>query len=292
MEKLVTFKNIKYALFLLMICLNGCSFFSSSLPTPLQWSTNRDNISFSHVMNNQNDSEMVLFRTENSIDELRSKDNDNYGTLKNIVKWTHDQWLHNGKQEPTSSDPLTILREVSEGQNFRCVEYAIIVAASAQCLGLPARVLSLRRKDVETAKYNAGHVVAEVWIDEFEKWVMADAQVDVIPEMDGIPLNAVEFQANITKFGSNLQLHTSSNIRPRKYINWISSYLYYFQVVVDQRFFPLSSKQAKEKIMLVPKGAKRPTIFQRDYPIENCIYVSNLEIFYPPIIANEDKMVE
>lgn len=288
----MAFKNIEYALFILLISLNGCSFFSSSIPTPLQWSTNHDDVSFSHVMNNQNDSEMVIFRIENSIDELKSKNNNNYETLKNIVKWTHDQWLHNGKQEPTSSDPLTILREVSEGQNFRCVEYAIIVAASAQCLGLPARVLSLRRKDVETAKYNAGHVVAEVWIDEFDKWVMADAQAGVIAEMDGIPLNAVELQENMTKIGSNLQLQGSSNIRPRKYINWISSYLYYFQVVVDQKFYPLSSKQDKEKIMLVPKGAIKPTIFQREYPIENCIYVSNPETFYPKISLNEDNLVE
>lgn len=35
------------------------------------------------------------------------------------------------------------------------------------------------------------------------------------------------------------------------------------------------------KIMLVPKGAKKPKVFQRKFPIKNCTYISNPKAFYP-----------
>ena len=74
------------------------------------------------------------------------------------------------------------------------MEYAIVTAACARACGFPSRVLALKREDVETAESSAGHVVAEVWLDQFGKWVFVDPQFDVVPELEGIPLNAVEFQ--------------------------------------------------------------------------------------------------
>jgi len=282
-KKLMVFLSMRFLLCIPLMLLGGCSLFSPSLPPPLSWDLSGEALSFTHDMNDHNDPEMISFRLLHSIDDLKSKDESDYGTLKNIVNWTHDLWTHNGVQEPSSPDPLTILEEVAEGRNFRCVEYSVIIVACAQSLGIPARVLSLRRKDAETAEYGAGHVVAEVWIDEFQKWVMADGQAGVIPEMDGIPLNAVEFQMNITRLDSGLTLHSSTGKNPRKYLEWISPYLYYFQVLVDQKFYPLSENQKREKIMLVPKGANKPTVFQRKYPITDCTYISNPEKFYLPV---------
>jgi hypothetical protein len=37
-------------------------------------------------------------------------------------------------------------------------------------------------------------VVAEVWLDQYKKWVFVDGQYAVVTEEKGIPLNAVEFQ--------------------------------------------------------------------------------------------------
>ena len=38
---------------------------------------------------------------------------------------------------------------------------------------------------------------------------------------------------------------------------------------------------SRGKIMLVPKGAKKPKVFQRNTPIKNCSYISNPKAFYP-----------
>ena len=71
---------------------------------------------------------------------------------------------------------------------------------------MPSRVLGLKRRDVETAKSGAGHVVAEVWLDQFNKWVFVDGQCGAIPEKDGCPLNAVEFQKSIANEHSKLNI--------------------------------------------------------------------------------------
>ena len=40
-------------------------------------------------------------------------------------------------------------------------------------------------------------------------------------------------------------------------------------------------------IMLVPKGANKPKVFQIKKPITNCIYISNPQLFYPSMIKGD-----
>ncbi len=240
------------------------------------------------LMDDPGGPEMVKLRTAYGLDKLVAKAGDEYEKLRIILEWAHDRWQHHGNNEPSRSDPLTILEEASNGARFRCVEYAIVVAASARSLGMPSRVLSLKTEEVESAEFGAGHVVAEVWLDQFDKWVFADGQRDAIPEKDGIPLNAVEFQDAIARNATGLQIRSRSNAEAESYMLWIVPYLYYFDFNRDQRFFQENYEQRRYapeqgKIMLVPKGAKEPKVFQRTTPIKNCTYISNPRAFYPPM---------
>jgi hypothetical protein len=63
------------------------------------------------------------------------------------------------------------------------------------------------------------------------------------------------------------------------YIKWIVPYLYYLDFNLDQRFYANDYKRGQ--VMLVPKGAKEPKVFQRKYPIKNCTYISDPKAFYP-----------
>ena len=179
-----------------------------------------------------------------------------------------------GDNTRSKSDPLTILQEAGAGKRFRCVEYAIVTAACARTLGMPSRVLSLKREDVETAASGAGHVVTEVWLDQFRKWVFVEGQWDAMPERDGIPLNAVEFQDAIAHNATNLLVRSSSGINREAYLNWITPYLYYFQFSLDQRF-------SRENYSDAQRNAAQPKVFQRKTPIKNCTYISNPGAFYP-----------
>jgi Transglutaminase-like superfamily len=92
-----------------------------------------------------------------------------------LMTWVHGRWRHDGWNEPSSSDALTILKEAAAGRHFRCVEYSVTLAQVLQAVGFPARRIGLRRDGVS---YGAGkgHVVSEVWNNELGKWILLDGQ--------------------------------------------------------------------------------------------------------------------
>jgi hypothetical protein len=231
----------------------------------------------------ENNAFLSQLRTEYNLNEvIKGAKNDTEIALK-IMNWVHNQWKHNGSNQPTKSDALTILKEAKEGQLFRCVEYGIVTASALNSVGLKSRVLALKTKDVETTESGAGHVVLETYLNDLGKWVMLDGQWDAMPVLKGKPLNAVEFQNAIVKDYDKLEIKSISGTGKRTYANWIAPYLYYFDVKFDNREGELKDQlviNEKKSLMLVPFGAKNPTIFQKQWPIANCIYTNSLSDFY------------
>lgn len=203
-----------------------------------------------------------------------------------ILKWTHDQWDHNGMNEPKKRDAISILQEVkADGKQFRCVEYGIVASAALKAIGLPARVLGLKTKDVETTESGAGHVLLEVFLKDMNKWVLMDGQWDAVPMLNGVPLNAVEFQQAIATNYDALEIRSLSGVDKAAYVRWIYPYLYYLDVSFDNREGIDIKKEkhgGKQSLMLVPQGAKEPTVFQRERPINYAHYTRSLADFYAP----------
>jgi transglutaminase-like putative cysteine protease len=251
-------------------------------PPVLRWDANQQVKLPALVQDGLDEPGLVQFRKDYQLDEVVRGSVSDYERLQKLVHWVNGRWQHNGNNQPSKPDPLTILQEASQGQSFRCVEYATVIAACARSMGFDARVLGLKRSDVETAATGAGHVVAEVWLDQFNKWVMVDAQWDAIPELNGQPLNAVELQDAVARNKDGLRIipaSTSGLPKEISYSVWVSSYLYYFDYTVDQRFFFPQDKNTA-RIMLVPVGAKEPHVMQQRYLIENCLYIANPALFY------------
>lgn len=204
-----------------------------------------------------------------------------------ILSWTHQQWKHNGSNQPSKSDAITILKEAQSGMKFRCVEYGIVSTDALLAVGMKARVLGLETRDVETVKSSAGHVLAEVWLREENKWAMIDGQFNVMPILNGVPLNAVEFQRAIIDKKDfklvNSQGEVSAKAK-RSYLNFVPPYLYYFDVEFDMRQniakADLHKEDGKTSLMLVPVGANNPTVFQRKYPMNRHVYTHSLQSFY------------
>ena len=206
--------------------------------------------------------------------------------LCEIMNWTSKQWKHSGVNTPSKSDALTILKEAREGKRFRCVEYGTVLSASLNAIGIKARTLGLETKFIETAKAGAGHVLAEAYLPDLGKWVVADAQFNVIPTLNGLPLNAVEFQKAIAS-GEKFQLIDRNGAversRAQRYLRFIPAYLYYFNIRFDCRQgLSIDRLQIEEKssLMLVPVGAKNPTVFQITSVIDNCLYTHSTGDFY------------
>jgi hypothetical protein len=232
---------------------------------------------------NNNNEYLNLLRSKYPIDSLvKDEKTDIEKTLK-ILHWVHNQWHHNGNNEPQKSDAISILEEVKGGKNFRCVEYGIVATACLNAVGLKARTLALKTKDVETTEYGAGHVLLEVFLNDLKKWVLIDGQWDAMPVLNNVPLNAVEFQKAIAENYEELEIRTSSAISKRQYIDWIYPYLYYFSISFDNREGADIKKNKineKKSLMLVPIGATNPTIFQIKNKIDYCIYTNSLNDFY------------
>jgi hypothetical protein len=102
-------------------------------------------------------------------------------------------------------------------------------------------------------------------------------------------LNAVEFQDAIARQAAGLKIRLCSKTSEEEYLAWVTPYLYYFDFRLDQRFYPGDSgtqPSPRGSIMLVPKGSKKPTVFQVTNSIRNCTYISNPAAFYPPMTKN------
>jgi len=233
-----------------------------------------------------NNSFLTQLRTEYNLSKLIENKTQDIDKVLSVLNWTHNQWKHNGSNEPSKYDAITILYEARDGKKFRCVEYGIVSSTALQALNFKARVLALKTADVETKKYSAGHVLAEVWMPQFSKWVFIDGQFNVMPILDSIPLNAAEFQQAIAK-DKNFQLidvnGEVSKKRRKKYLSFVFDYLYYIDTKFDQRYLPVNeqlSYQGKSTLMLVPLGGKNPTMFQIKYPLDYVIYTNSLKDFY------------
>jgi len=130
-------------------------------------------------------------------------------------------------------------------------------------------------------------VVSEVYVPALEKWVFIDPQFNLMPTLDGVPLNGVEFQAALFNNDDRLIITTYEGDLTQEeaasYLNWIGKYLFYFDVLFDQATLESSDFKAingMTKLTLVPVGRKEPRIFQRRYKIDNSYYTHSLNDFY------------
>jgi len=226
-------------------------------------------------------------RTQYGLDTLVQKQGSPFGKLLAVLNWTHNQWEHSGNNHPEKPDPISILEEAKTGKQFRCVEYGIVSSAALKSVGIKARCLGLKTRDVEKVRHAAGHVVAEAYLGNPGKWVFLDAQMNVVPVLDGVPLNAVEFQSAVMNNKKNLKLVNIDGEVSEKdkeaYINFAAKYLYYFDFTFDQRVGENTRYEkidGKTKLTLVPLGAKEPKIFQRNDSINYSLYTRSLADFY------------
>ncbi|MFD2514627.1 transglutaminase family protein [Pontibacter locisalis] len=232
---------------------------------------------------NQDNTYLQTLRSQYNLDAVVAGAANDTEKALSMVNWVHKQWKHNGMNEPSQPDALTILAEAKEGQQFRCVEYGIVTTAALNAIGLPARTMGLKMKEVETIEFGAGHVLLEVYLPDLKKWVMLDGQFDVMPVLNNVPLNAVELQKAIADNYDKLEIRSLSGTSKAMYTNWVYPYLYYFDVKFDNRegvAFQRETVDGKSSLMLVPVGAKVPEVFQRKYKMDRYKHTNSIIDFY------------
>lgn len=244
---------------------------------PLEWDRVQSSPQFLLTLDDPKAPEFLELRREFSIDDVVAGAKDGYDRLRRLTQWVSARWQHSPNQMASKADPLTILREAQKGGRFICRDYAIVLAGVANAYGLPARVLNLLPRDVETR--SEAHSVAEVWLEQFHKWVLADGQYDAIGELDGVPLSGIELQA---AFASDKPVKCSVGASIcAEWKPFILRNAYYFKIGDDQRSF---HRNTQRQLVLVPMGASNPHKFAggNEEVFAGAVYTSNPASFYAP----------
>lgn len=206
-----------------------------------------------------------------------------------IIGFSHQLFTHNGDNEPSAADPLTILREAKEGQSFRCVEYSTLAMGLLWAYKIPARTIGLKTCDVEIRKYGAGHVVIEFWCKDYNKLVMCDVQAGIIPKHNEIPISAYEL-SNYLKFHETITFAPIEHSRfkqnsrygdKKSYEEWIKDYLCFIDTPLDLTF-DIKDRRKQQIVMLVPLDKKYPKSFQGLFDM-NALYTHSVKDFYPEL---------
>jgi hypothetical protein len=90
---------------------------------------------------------------------------------------------------------LDILEKAARGEKFYCTHYAITYAECATALGWQARKLGIDRPHGKDGFGSSHHGVAEIWSNQFAKWIAIDANFNLHYEKKGTPLSAWEVRA-------------------------------------------------------------------------------------------------
>ena len=246
-------------------------------PAPLVWDRTQPAPPFSVQYDDPKAPQFLEMRREFAIDAVVAGAKDDYERLRRLARWVSTRWEHSPNQMASKSDPITILREAQKGGRFICREYAIVMAGVAVAFGLPARVVNLMPRDVETR--SEAHSVAEVWLEERRKWVLADGQYGAIGELDGVPLSGIELQAAFADdrpVVCNAGAEVLAEWKP-----FILRNAFFFKMGNDQRAF---EHRTTAQLVLVPKGAPNPKKFAggSEEIFAGAVYTSNPDSFYAP----------
>ena len=172
---------------------------------------------------------------------------DDLDRIRRMCRWVHGRTSHQGWDGDLPSDALGLLQVAEKGGQWRCVEYGIVLAGCLTAVGIPARQLGGQARDVETIAVGAGHVFAEAWIADRQRWMFVDAQMDIVGlDSDGTPMNSVEFRNSLPR-----------PTPPIPYPLGLAFCMNYFVTGFE------AADGTRTSIMLGPIGSKMPTKFQR-----------------------------
>ncbi len=112
--------------------------------------------------------------------------------------WVRSQWTHGFDEDKAedAKDGVSLLKDAKRGLEFSCGSYALLYIQCLLSLGYQARMVGISRKDSDFIRpdANTGHMLPEVWSDDFGKWIIMDPDINGHYEYKGEPLSAYEIR--------------------------------------------------------------------------------------------------
>ncbi len=194
-----------------------------------------------------------------------------------LMEWVSNQWEHNGwHAAPDSLNSLGILKSANdEGQQYRCVEYGIVLNDILNSFGYVARTIGLKHKDADYGGVGMGHVATEVWSNKLNKWIFLDPQFGIHAQKDSVILNIFEIY-EIKKAGNFDKIkfiEAKTNKANNKYgTRFLKNYFGYINI---------SQKYSNQNYSLALKmEGERDFLTFQAFPSSKVAFTSNVEDIY------------
>jgi len=132
-----------------------------------------------------NNERLLRLRKQHRLDEVVGPGQDEFAKMVLLRDWLHQRWQYGAaKNVDFNFNALDILERAQTGEVFFCSEYATTIVQAAASLGWTGRYIGIE-----------GHVTAEIWSNQWKKWVVMDPSFNVHLEFSGIPQNALELRS-------------------------------------------------------------------------------------------------
>lgn len=164
-------------------------------------------------------------RIEYRLDEVIRPGQDEFAQMVLLRDWLHQRWQYGDTEKVDFNfNALDVLQRARNGERFFCSEYGTTFVQAAASLGWTARYVGIK-----------SHVVAEIWSNQWKKWVMMDPSFNIHYELAGTPQNALELRhlwlsgkwPNVRAvYGPSGVTNGTSDVDPYKLIdNYINFYV-------------------------------------------------------------------
>jgi len=234
----------------------------------------------SFTLEGPNSPYLAALDAENGLATLVAGAADDHDRVRRLTHWTHQQFTH-GQNMPSKPDARTILSEAKSKGEFRCTEFAQVLAAACCSVAIPARPVSLLTSDA--AETGAAHVAVEAYDRKHKRWFHADGQFDMLGLEAGEPINIAQLAAALAR--GTATAFSGSGRSFREYAEFVTPYLFYLDVPLNGAYSPERKRASgRDELVYLPPGAV-PIDHVQGWKMP-AVYTRSLEEFYaPPVFA-------
>jgi hypothetical protein len=138
---------------------------------------------------------LVELRQRENLDAVVTGAPDEFELMLRLKDWVAMQWPAGSPNPYPPWDAVTVLDWIRGGiTGGFCAQYAQVLLQSFAAMGYHARYVEIGSVDNPYA-----HFVMEVWSNQFNKWVVFDADYNLHFERAGVPLSALEVHEALTR---------------------------------------------------------------------------------------------
>lgn len=131
---------------------------------------------------------LAQLRAREQLDAVIAGAASEFDAILKLRDWVAAQFPHTEPNPYPAWDAMIVLDEIRAGRTGGfCAQFSQVLLQSLAAVGVPARYIEI---GTETNPIN--HFPIEVWSNDFDKWVVLDADFILHYERNGVPLSAAE----------------------------------------------------------------------------------------------------